>query len=270
MQSNTPAQLETYAPQWPGHAVGGPARATERAGHLPPVASDTLLARGFLRTPLPPGNPAQQTSGRTLDHVARVYDLLEPLMMFGMDRTIRQEAVRLLSATGCERVLDVGCGTGVLTREIASALPCTNRAFVVGVDAATKMIAVAQRNAAGLPNLAFVSVLAEQLPFADETFDCAVSTMFFHHINAGLKARALNEIWRTLKPGGKVIVADVMPPTNLFGKFCAWAGYLLFQQAEIRENIEGCLEKTFSSSRFRHWRTVARHAGYVAVYELEK
>ena len=94
--------------------------------------------------------------------------------------------------------------------------------------------------------------------------------MFFHHINAGLKRRALNEIWRTLVPGAKAVVVDVAVPTNTFGRLCAWAGYLLFQQAEIRENIEGKLEEAFDRSRFRQWRTVAHHAGYVSVYELER
>ena len=94
--------------------------------------------------------------------------------------------------------------------------------------------------------------------------------MFFHHIDAGLKCRALNEIWRTLVPGGKTVVVDVCAPTTWFGTLCAWAGYVLFQQAEIRENIEGKLEEAFGRSKFRHWRRVAHHAGYVSVYELER
>src|ERR1035437_4392928 len=196
--------------------------------------------------------------------------LIEPLMMFGMDRVIRREVVNLLSVEGCERVLDVGCGTGTLTRQIASGLSDTQRSCVVGVDAATAMIAVARRKAKRLPNIAFEAALAEQLPFADGSFDGAVSTMFFHHINADLKRRALDEIWRTLVPGGKAVVADVTPPTNLFGTICVWAGYVLLQQAEIRENIEGKLEEAFRRSKFRQWRSVAHHCGYVSVYVLER
>src|ERR1035437_36715 len=165
--------------------------------------------------------------------------LIEPLMMFGMDRVIRREVVNLLLLEGREKVLDVGCGTGTLTRQIASGLSDTQRSCVVGVDAATAMIAVARRKAKRLPNIAFEAALAERLPFTDGSFDGAVSTMFFHHINFDLKCRALDEIWRTLIPGGKAVVADVTTPTNLVGTLCVWAGYVLFQQAEIRENIEG-------------------------------
>jgi len=238
--------------------------------HSDNIAIDIMMSRGIHCLPKPPGNPAKQTSGRTLDHVARIYDWVEPLMMFGLDGVIRREVLNLLALKGTEKILDIGCGTGTLTRHIARALPHTKTACVVGVDAATAMIAVARRKAERFPHVAFESALAETLPFADKSFDSAVSTMFFHHINTDLKARALAEIWRTLVPGGKLIVADITPPTNLFGAICVWAGYLLFQQAEIRENIDGKLEQAFDQSKFRRWRRVAHHAGYVSVYELEK
>lgn len=229
-----------------------------------------LHERGITLLPAPSGNPALQTTGRTLDHVADVYDFLEPLMMLGLDRVIQKEVLSRLALEGHERVLDVGCGTGVLTRRLAARLGNKPCACVVGVDAAAEMIRVARRNAAGLSNIAFEAALAEQLPFADGSFDRAVSTMFFHHIDAGLKVRALNEIRRTLAPGGTAIVVDVTTPTHWFGRACAWAGYYLFQQEEIRENIEGKLEEAFTRSSFSDWRFLSRHAGYIAVYELNR
>jgi ubiquinone/menaquinone biosynthesis C-methylase UbiE len=228
-----------------------------------------MLERGVGCLPIPPGNPALMTTGRTLDHAAGVYDLLEPLMMFGLDRVIRREVVDLLALKGRERVLDVGCGTGLLTQKIAAVLD-PRHSCVVGVDAAEEMIRVARRHARLVPNIVFQAALAETLPFTDGSFDKAVSTMFFHHIEQALKIRSLNEIWRTLAPGGTAIVVDVTTPTNWFGSLCAWSGYVLFRQEEIRENIEGRLEEAFETSRFSRWRVVKKHAGYITVFELQK
>jgi len=59
-------------------------------------------------------------------------------------------------------------------------------------------------------------------------------------------------------------------PTNLFGKICAWVGYYLFQQEEIRENIEGKLQEAFKCSRFGSWERISSHQGYISVFRLIK
>ena len=233
-------------------------------------ARTLLETRGIPCHPLHMGNPATLTTGRTLDHVAGIYDMLEPLMMMGMDRAITRDVIRYLASKGGNKVLDVGCGTGTLTRAIAGELLSRKESCVVGVDAATAMIKVARGKARGLSNIAFEAALAERLPFGEASFDRAVSTMFFHHISQDLKIRALDEIWRTLKPGGSAIVVDVAKPTTWFGTVCAWSGYVLFQQAEIRENIEGKLENAFDESLFKTWRQLAHYGGYISAYELER
>ena len=212
-------------------------------------------------------NPAQQTTGRTLDHAAPVYDLLAPLMTFGLERGYRRRARALLQLQGNEQVLDVGCGTGTLSREIARQLEPQN-SKVVGVDAAAAMIKVARRKGASLPNLEFDAALAEQLPYADGSFDCAVSTFFFHHIEFALKRQALAELRRTVKPGGRIVIVDVDVPSNPFGALCAWSGYLLFRQEEIRENIRGLLRQAIDEAGFASVRLVSRHSGYISIYLL--
>ncbi len=174
-------------------------------------------------------DPVTLTTGRTLDHAAPVYDILAPLMTLGVETRCHREVVDLLGLQGDEKVLDVGCGTGTLTREIARRLTA-DAAEVVGLDAATRMLAVAERKAERLDHIRFDAAIAEALPYGDEAFDRFVSTFFFHHIDAGLKQRALMELWRTLRPGGWGIIVDVDIPRNLFGKLCAWSGYVFFQQ----------------------------------------
>ena len=210
-----------------------------------------------------------QTRGRTLDHAAAVYDLLAPVMTLGQEGRYRKLAIRLLDLRGGELVLDVGCGTGVLTRQIASNLS-SPEACVVGLDAAPKMIEVARRHGAGLPHLRFDVGVAETLDYRDASFDCAVSTFFFHHIDAELKRRSLAELVRVLKPGGKLVIVDVDTPSNWFGKLCAWSGYWLFKQEEIRENIRGELRRALAETPFQEVTRVAHYSGYVTVFRAIK
>jgi ubiquinone/menaquinone biosynthesis C-methylase UbiE len=198
-----------------------------------------------------------------------VYDILAPVMTLGQEGRYRKLAIRLLGLRGAERVLDVGCGTGVLTRLIARCLTGAD-ACAVGIDAAPKMIDVARRRAAGLPHLRFDVGVAETLAYGDASFDCAVSTFFFHHIDADLKRRSLAELRRVLKPGGTLIIVDVDVPSTWFGKLCAWSGYWLFKQEEIRENIRGELRRALADTPFREVTRVAHYSGYVTVFQAVK
>jgi len=215
-----------------------------------------------------PDEKVPQTRGRTLDHAASVYDLLSPVMTLGQEGRYRRLAVRLLDLQGREHVLDVGCGTGVLTRLLAHRLADRANSLVVGVDAAPKMIRVARRNAAHIPNIRFDVGVAEALAYADASFDCAVSTFFYHHIDAELKRRSLAELRRVLKPGGRLVIVDVDVPYTWFGRFCAWSGYWLFRQEEIRENIRGELRRALADIPFREVQRVAQYSGYVSVFKV--
>ncbi len=59
------------------------------------------------------------TRGRTLDHAAFIYDFCEPLLMLGKQAEYERQIVSLLELEKSDQVLDLGCGTGVLTRRIA-------------------------------------------------------------------------------------------------------------------------------------------------------
>jgi SAM-dependent methyltransferase len=136
------------------------------------------------------------------------------------------------------------------------------------VDAAEAMIAVAQKKAGARPGLAFAAALAEELPYPDGSFDRVLSTFFFHHLNYGLKVKALAEIWRVLRPGGQAAILDVDVPYSFFGKLCAWSGFWLFHQAEIAENIRGKLREALDASPWRgHWQIASRHSGYLSLLQ---
>ena len=99
-----------------------------------------------------------------------------------------------------QSVLDVACGTGVLAREARQRVGVGGE--VVGLDCNDGMLAVAERHAG---DIRWQQGLAESLPFEDASFDAVISQfglMFFEDREAALK-----EMWRVLKPGGRMAVA---------------------------------------------------------------
>lgn len=100
-------------------------------------------------------------------------------------------------------VLEVGCGTGVLTRVLAG-LPEVDT--VVGVDVAGSLLDKARELAAGVPKLAFQEADARSLPFAGERFDVVVFDSTLSHVPE--PERALAEAFRVLRPGGVLAAFD--------------------------------------------------------------
>ncbi len=214
---------------------------------------------------------AQRTAGITLDHAAPVYDWLAPLMTLGSEHRLHKQVVARLALDRPADVLDIGCGTGTLTRQIYDALPADAPRRVCGVDAAEAMIAVAQKKAGARPGLAFAAALAEELPYPDGSFDRVLSTFFFHHLNYELKVKSLAEIARVLRPGGQAAILDVDVPYSFFGQICAWSGFWLFHQAEIAENIRGKLRAALDESPWRgRWQIASRHSGYLSLFTMVK
>ncbi len=102
-----------------------------------------------------------------------------------------------------DRVLDVGCGTGLLLRELAGRLPAAGS--LAGLDPAAGMIEQARARSAD-PRLTFTQGVAERLPFGDAAFDLLITTTSFDHW-ADQRA-GLAECHRVLAPGGLFVLTD--------------------------------------------------------------
>jgi len=105
------------------------------------------------------------------------------------------------------RVLEIGCGTANLTIRAKRAHPGVE---LTGVDPDPRALARARRKAQGLSNVRFEKGYAQELPYADGSFDRVLSSMMLHHLDAGVKAAALAEAFRVLRPGGSLNVVDIV------------------------------------------------------------
>jgi SAM-dependent methyltransferase len=110
------------------------------------------------------------------------------------------------------RVLDVGCGTGRLLRQARQHYPS---AVLVGIDLAWGMVATATAATPAELRIRHVRGAAEQLPFADGTFDLVVVTMSLRHWTD--PAAGIAQIDRVLIPSGALVVADVLPARQSAG-----------------------------------------------------
>ena len=155
---------------------------------------------------------------KLFDNIAPDYDKLNHILSLNIDKGWRKKAVRNLVDTDEPlKVLDVACGTGDFTIEIAQKVGKGSE--VIGVDISEGMMAVGREKIkkAGVSAELFVAD-CEDLPYADNTFD-RISVGFgvrnFEHLELGL-----SQMCRVLTPGGKLVILELSVPSNAFIRWC--------------------------------------------------
>jgi len=135
--------------------------------------------------------------------IAHRYDLMNRLMTAGQDVYWRQQVISQAKLRPHAHLLDLGAGTGDLAREALKQQPQTK---VVAADFTLEMMRVGQLNG----SLPWSAADALNLPFGENTFDAIVSGFLMR--NVGDIQQALKEQYRTLKPGGRIIILDTTKP----------------------------------------------------------
>ena len=134
-------------------------------------------------------------------------DTWEEVAESGAFLRLRDRIVELAAPARDDRVVDLGAGTGLLALALA---PRT--AEVVAVDLSGRMLERLDERAAadGLRNLRTLEADLRHLPLEDESATLVVSNYAFHHLDDPGKELALSEARRVLRPGGRLVVCDMM------------------------------------------------------------
>ena len=182
------------------------------AGTRPSAAG----APGPRELPLPPHPPLRRYYRGEMEHrqridgwfdqTARDYDWITQVMSFGCGHRYRRRVLLRAGLAGGMRVLDLGCGTGVLAAHSQAIVGAAGR--VAALDPSLGML----RQASGRGVRLRVRGLADDLPFAGERFDLVAMGYALRHV-ADLRA-TFRELRRVLRDGGRLLLLEITPPPN--------------------------------------------------------
>jgi demethylmenaquinone methyltransferase/2-methoxy-6-polyprenyl-1,4-benzoquinol methylase len=149
--------------------------------------------------------------------IAHRYDLLNSLLSFNQDKYWRAKTVEKSGTLAGAKVLDVCCGTGMLTLQLAKAVG--SHGCVTGLDFCESMLVKAATNIKKTEYQNVITLIqgnAMNLPFEDNSFDCA--TIAFALRNVPDIKHVISEMTRVVKPGGAVVSLELAKPTALIFK----------------------------------------------------
>ncbi|MBU3158349.1 bifunctional demethylmenaquinone methyltransferase/2-methoxy-6-polyprenyl-1,4-benzoquinol methylase UbiE [Clostridium frigoris] len=196
--------------------------------------------------------------------IASKYDKLNTILTLNIDKIWRKKAVKLCTIKENDRVLDLCCGTGKMVELECRAVG--ENTEVVGLDFNKEMLDVGYKNLnKSLTNYKFSLMQGDamELPFEDSTFNCI--TIAFGLRNIPNKRKSISEMYRVLKPGGKVVCLELSKPEipifrNVYNLYFNYVlpviGYLGTQDKAayyyLRDSVNGFMTKKQLRHEFKN------------------
>jgi len=181
------------------------------------------------------------------DFLSEYYDLTIKLTM--PERQFRSKLIDFVNPLSGESILEFGFGTAqnfILLKQRE------HEALVHGVDIDPKIKSIAKyklrKNNLDVPLHLYDGAT---LPFADNTFDKVFSSLVFHQLNAETKLSCLKELYRILKPDGKLIIGDWSKAKNKWMRFSFYAVQLLDGFKTTNDNVNGLMPEFISDAGFQ-------------------
>jgi len=154
---------------------------------------------------------------RFFDNTSRTYDTIVNYTTFGKDRLWKNKIIKEMKNP--KTILDLACGTGILTRKIAKAFP---ESKIIGIDITQSYLEIAKKNSLPFSNVSFIQQDAEMLNL-DQKFDCICSSYIPKYCDANT---LINKCMKHLNYDGRIIFHDFIYPKSLIVKLL-WHSYFV-------------------------------------------
>ncbi len=197
------------------------------------------------------------------------FSILTPLYdtfcsLFGLGKRFKQKVLDALELAAGTTVVDIGCGTGVFLQIAQQQYP---QMKFIGVDPDAKALSIARHRLerAGM-DVALHQAFAERLPFPDQSVDVCVSSLAFHHMPDEAKRQGIKEIYRVLKPGGSIVIADFGKSDSTF-----FRKVLFFEHLEYLEgNLKGYIGQYVKEAGFHSCKVIGGHFPGIKILRAKK
>ena len=148
------------------------------------------------------------------------YDSYMKMMTFGRERTLRERTINLAQVKAGDSILEVGCGTGTLTLAAKRQAGPSGKAF--GIDVIPGMIELSRRKASQAnEQVTFQLGSIDDIPFSENQFDVVMCSFMIFHMSENTRHKGIAEIYRVLKPNGRLLVLDLALPAQPLQKAIA-------------------------------------------------
>ncbi|WP_317983904.1 class I SAM-dependent methyltransferase [Nocardia colli] len=192
----------------------------------------------------------------------RSYRAFKALFLLGRGARLNLRLVALSGAAPGHRIADIGCGPGDLARKLAARVGPDGS--VIGIDPAMEMIDYATEHSNTVTNCRFELGAAQTLPLPDATFDVVASTFAMHHIPEAQRHAAIAQMFRILRPGGTLLLADTHPTGRILPAVVRIMARVAARRAPD-ETGPGHAADPLAAVDIRRYRDMLHAAGFGAV-----